>query len=144
MKKLFILIIFAITTGKSNAQTNNFFGSNINYQTGTIVLTTINATLTSMNLAGLGPKWQSEYTLGASLVTGACQLAYGIYNTGSNLSSLDLVNISAGTATLVANAIKFYQTLYSKKKTTSWNLFYAPGKNNCPEFGICIVKHFKI
>ncbi|NTW31453.1 MAG: hypothetical protein HGB12_02315 [Bacteroidetes bacterium] len=150
MKKLLLfliaipLIIDTCKAQSSQANDINLFGTNVNYQTGTILLTTINTALTTMNLAGINPKWQSKYTQGVAILTGASQLVYGIYQSRSDFSSLNLVNIGAGTATIITNSILLYNKLKPRKKTTTWNLYYLPSKNNNFEFGFQIVKHFKI
>lgn len=139
MKKLLlILLVIPIMFCSSRAQT-------INYETGTIILTTINTALTTMNAYGIVPKWQAKYTAGLAIATGAFQLGYGIYEagqeTGQSLSTLDVVNITAGAATIIANSFLLYK-LFKTGKTTSWNIYYSPFKKNTPEFGIRIVKRF--
>lgn len=133
-KHLLILLAIPLMFCSSRAQT-------INYETGTIILTTINTALTTMNVYGIVPKWQAKYTAGLAIATGAFQLGYGIYQAGQDISTLDVVNITAGTATIIANAYLLYK-LFKTGKTTSWNIYYSPFKKNTPEFGIRIVKRF--
>ena len=138
MKKYFFLLIaIPLLTGTCKAQT-------INYETGTIILTTINTTLTTLNLSGITPKWQTKYTAGLALLTGASQLAYGIYQTRTDFATLNAVNIAAGTATIIANGILLYQLFHPTKKPISWNIQFSPVKKNNPDFGFRIVKYFKI
>lgn len=136
MKKYILILAAALTIAcSSKAQT-------INYQTFTVILTTINTGLTTMNAYGIVPKWQAKYTAGLALATGAFQLGYGIYQAGQNAtSSLNTVNITAGAVTIITNAILLYK-LFRTGKSTSFNFYYSPFKNNTPQFGLRIVKHF--
>ncbi len=148
MKKIiFILLAFALIMGKSKAQTNNnnVFGANVNYQTGTIILTSVNAVLTALNASGITPKWQTQYVHYSALATGAIQVAYGLYKSGANLSTLNLVNIGAGSATIITNAILLYTSFFNGgKKKTSWNIIVSPVQGNGAEYGVRVVKYFKI
>jgi hypothetical protein len=139
MKKYF-LILFAIPLlmGTCNAQSNSA------YQTGTIIFTAVNSAITTLNLSGITPKWQTKYTAGLALITGASQLAYGIYQTRTDFTTLNTVNIAAGTATIITNGILLYQLFHPKKKATSWNIIFSPVNKNSPDFGFRIVKYFKI
>jgi len=139
MKKYFlILIAIPFIIGTCKAQSNSA------YQTGTIIFTAFNSTLTALNLSGITPKWQQKYTQGIALITGASQLAYGIYQTRTNFFTLNAINIAAGTATVITNGILLYQLFHPTKKKTSWNLYISPVKKNNPEFGFRVVKYFKI
>jgi hypothetical protein len=148
MKKQFVILLsMFIIIGACNAQssqTNGFLGTNINYETGTATLSAINAVLTTLNASGVHPAWQSKYTQGVAVLTGAGQLAYGIYNAGKKISSLDIVNITAGTATIITNSILLYKTFHPKKKATAWNIYFSPSKNNNIEFGFHLVKKIKL
>jgi len=157
-KQLLIILAILLINGTCKAQNASFklFGQTIDYQTGTLILSTINTTLTTLNLAGLNPKWQAQYTQGVAVVTGACQLGYGIYDARKEFTTLNIVNITAGAATIIANGVLLYKTLTKGgtnltpknhgKKPTSWNLysspFNSPFVSNKLEFGIRVVKSF--
>lgn len=137
MKKLLlILLAIQLIIGTCKAQTN------VNYETVTIALTSINTALTALNASGITPKWQTKYTEGLAILTGAGQLAYGIYQAGEDISTLDIVNITAGTATIITNSILLYKTFHSGNKTTSWNFYYSPLEKNTLALGIRFVKKF--
>lgn len=139
MKKyFFILLALSIIKSNCKAQTNSA------YQTGTIIFTAVNSAITTLNLSGITPKWQTKYTAGLALLTGASQLVYGIYQTRTDFTTLNTVNIAAGTATIITNGVLLYQLFHPKKKATSWNFYLSPLKKNNPEFGFRIVKYFKI
>jgi len=133
-----MLLALPLIMGTCRAQ------SNAAYQTGTIIFTAVNSAITTLNLSGITPKWQTKYTAGLAVVTGASQLAYGIYQTRTDFATLNAVNIAAGTATVITNGILLYQLFHPTKKKTSWNLFISPLKKNNPEFGFRVVKYFKI
>ena len=136
MKKHFlILLAIPLIIGRCEAQTT------VNYETATIVLTSINTALTALNASGITPKWQTKYTEGLAILTGAAQLAYGIYEAGQDISTLDVVNITVGTATIITNAILLYQTFHTGK-TTSLNLYYSPLEKNTLALGLRFVKKF--
>ena len=147
-KQLLIFLTTILIIHTSNAQkTSNdvkVIGTTINYETGTLILTAINSTLTTLNLAGINPKWQPQYVQGVAIATGVCQLGYGIWQTRSDFATLNLVNITAGTATIITNGILLYNTLNPGKKLFSWNLYSAPipNKMNKLEFGVKLVKKF--
>lgn len=134
-KHLLILLAVPLIICTCKAQT-------VSYETGTIILTTINTALTTLNASGITPKWQTKYTEGLAILTGAGQLAYGIYQAGEDISTLDIVNITAGAATIITNSILLYKTFHSGNKTTSWNLYYLPVEKNTLAFGIRVVKSF--
>jgi hypothetical protein len=140
--RLLILLTIPLLMGVCKAQNNvNLFGANINYQSGTILLTSINTVLTTLNASGINPKWQSQYTHGLAVVTGAAQLAYGIYQAGSKFGTLDIVNITAGAATMITNAVLLYKNYYAGGKKTTWNIYYSPFDTKGPELGLRIVQH---
>ncbi|MFH0864705.1 MAG: hypothetical protein V1904_00820 [Bacteroidota bacterium] len=134
-KKLLILLAVPLIIGTCKAQTT------VSYETVTIALTSFNAALTALNASGITPKWQTKYTAGLAMLTGAGQLAYGIYEAGSTMTTLDIVNITVGTATIITNAILLYQTFHTGK-TTSLNSYYTPVENNTLALGLRFVKKF--
>jgi hypothetical protein len=151
-KQLLILWAIFLIVGSSNAQSSQ---SGTNYETGTVIFSTINAALTAMNTSGIYPAWQTEYTQGIGVITGLAQVAYGIYaqaGSGSNKSTLNIINYTVGSAAAITNAIAFFSTLNGGKKKpapktekkTSWNIYYAPINMNNYAIGISLVKHFKI
>jgi hypothetical protein len=160
MKKFILSVALVLFVCFSHAQTAGFkvFGEEITYETGTVVLSSINATLTALNLAGLTPKWQQQYTQGVAIATGAAQLGYGIWDARKEFTTLNLVNITAGTATIITNSILLYKTLTKgpvKKKNNgggggkgpaSFNIYsapiYSPYKTNSTEFGIRLSRSF--
>ena len=151
MKKYFLILwttfLIIDICNAQNSQSNN-------YQAGTVIFTTINAVLTTMNTSGIFPKWQTEYAQGIGVITGLAQVAYGIYaQAGSNKSTLNIINYAVGSAAAVTNAIAFFTTLSSgnkkqsepnKGKKTTWNIYYAPIKMNNYAIGLSVTKHFKI
>lgn len=158
-KQLIIFSILVLLFINCRAQSNPYtgisiWGQKINYETGTLLLSSINATLTTLNLAGVTPKWQSQYMQGVAIATGACQLGYGIWQTRSDFTSLNLVNISAGTATIITNSIMLYKTLKGggtskpksggKTNTTQFNIYNSPMPflANKQEVGIRFIKSF--
>lgn len=144
---LFILAI-PLMMGTCRAQSNilNLFGNNLNYGSGTAIFTSINAILTSFNVTALAPQWQKEYTEGAAIVTGATQVFYGVWQARSNFGALNVVNISAGAATIITNSIALYNTLHSKNKRTVggkktvWNIYYSPFDTKGPAFGFRVAR----
>jgi len=146
--RLLIFLAISFMLGTCKAQTNNvnLFGSTINYQTGTAIMTTVNTVLTTLNASGVTPKWQAQYTAGVALVTGGVQLAYGIYKAGSSFGTLNVVNMTAGVATIVTNSILLYQYFHSGgKKKTSFNIYINPnGIGNSTEYGFTVVKKINI
>ena len=152
MKKyILILSATALITYTCNAQSSKSSGTN--YQAGTAILSTINATLTAMNTSGLFPKGQAEYVQGIGVLTGLAQVGYGIYaQAGSNKSTLNVINYAVGSAAVITNAIAFFTTLSGgnkkpapkNEKKTTWNLYYAPINMNNYAIGISVVKHIKI
>jgi hypothetical protein len=151
-KHLIIILAIFLIIGSSKAQSSQ---SGTNYQTGTIAFSTINAALTAMNTSGIYPAWQTEYTQGIGVITGLAQVAYGIYaqaGSGSNKSTLNIINYTVGSAAVITNAIAFFTTLSNgnkkpapkTEKKTSWNIYYAPINMNNYAIGISVVKHIKI
>jgi hypothetical protein len=135
MKKLIIMLAIPFIIGSCKAQT-------LNYETVTVALTSINTALTALNASGITPTWQTQYTAGLAMATGAAQIAYGMYTDAqSDFGTLNIVNIAAGVATLVTNGILLYQTFHTGK-TTSLNFYYSPLKKNTVGFGIRFVKTF--
>jgi hypothetical protein len=148
MKRVLLFLVFLTLSGfmfKAQSQNSGFKlgGTEINYETATLVLSSVNATLTTLNLAGITPKWQSQYMQGVAIATGACQLGLGIWQIRSDFTSLNLVNITAGTATIITNSYLFYKTLTKGgtntkkggkggggKKGSTWNLYSAPTQLN--------------
>ncbi len=156
-KQLLICLAIALIIVTANAQSTQnvgfkLFGEKIDYETATIALTTINTTLTTLNLAGITPKWQSQYIQGVAVATGACQLGFGIWQARNNFTTLNLVNITAGTATIITNGFLLYKTFTGGstptkndgKKSSSWNIYSSPLPltNNKQEIGIRLVKSF--
>jgi hypothetical protein len=148
MKRLLILLLVITLTGfmfKAHSQNAGFKlgGTEINYESATLLISSVNATLTTLNLAGITPSWQSQYLQGVAIATGACQLGLGIWQIRSDFTSLNLVNITAGTATIITNSYLFYKTLKKGgtntnkggkggggKKGSTWNLYSAPTQLN--------------
>jgi hypothetical protein len=144
MKKLiliFLAIPYIMCTCK--AQSINLFGNDISYETGTTILTSVNTVLTTVNYLGVTPKWQTQYTAGVAMVTGAAQIAYGMYTDAQNdFGTLNIVNITAGVATLVTNGILLYQSFHSGSKTSSLNLYSTPVGNGELAMGVTYVIRF--
>lgn len=152
MKKLFLILTgVLVISGTVNSQTTVTTASDvsiggINYETGTAILSSVNAILTSLNLTGINTQIPEKYTQAAAVVTGLGQVGYGLYNQSQgNSSALDWVNYSVGAATAITNAIKLFQP--AKKtggKTVSWNIYYLPPSGNNHGAAVGVVKYFKI
>jgi len=115
-KQLLILWAIFLIVGSSNAQSSQ---SGTNYETGTVIFSTINAAINGNEYIRIYPAWQTEYTQGIGVITGLAQVAYGIYaqaGSGSNKSTLNIINYTVGSAAAITNAIAFFSTLNGGKK----------------------------
>ncbi len=158
MKKqffLFLAISFILVSSKAQNAGFKVFGEEIDYQSATIALTTINTALTTLNTVGITPKWQSKYISGVAIATGAVQLGLGIYDARKSFTSLNIVNMTAGAATIITNSYLLYKTFTkgstntspNKKKgkqPSSWNLYSSPLPllDNKMEVGIRFTRNF--
>lgn len=135
----FTLIICIKICNGQNLTGFNPLGGGDNYKVSSIVFTSVNATLTTLNVINYNHEKRSQENGGFAMVTGLAQIIYcGIYSKNISDAGYTILNYSVGTITSVIGGLRLFKKKKQQSAVAYYLYSYPTGSDTVIALGVTI------